>query len=158
MAQDSKTPSGNTMGDVIDNKGIVTQGQIGDNYIFDFKPPTVTIVKQLLPRKLDDGTYEAVVIFRIDSQAQANSLLVAIVKEDIIVSPPTPAGVPGISLPHEFFRLNPNGSGGVMMNLRTGEAQGYVFTKIQAPAKGEWVVGARIAKPETKVRIHFEVD
>lgn len=33
MAQDSKQPPNNSMGDVIGNKGIVTQGQIGNNTI-----------------------------------------------------------------------------------------------------------------------------
>jgi hypothetical protein len=146
MAQDNKPPVGNTMGDVIGNQGIITQGQIGNNYLFQFIPPTIKIVSQLPPRKLDDGTYEVVVIFRLESQAQANSLLVAIVKEDIIVTPGPLGG----------FRLTMNGGGAMM--VRSGEEQGYVWTKIQTPAKGEWVVGARIATPEAKPRIKIQVD
>lgn len=146
MAQDSKPPSGNTMGDVIGNQGIVTQGQIGDNYVLQFVPPSVNIVGQLPPRNVGDGTYELQVVFRLDSQAQANSLAVAIVKADVVAIAMRPAPF-----------IQPNNGGG-MMNVQTGENEVYIWTKVQTPAKGEWVIKARVATQDAKPRIQILLD
>ena len=57
MAQDNKQPPTNSMGDVIDNKGIVTQGQIGNNTI-NVGPSQLTFQTSIaddLARKLPEG-------------------------------------------------------------------------------------------------------
>jgi hypothetical protein len=67
----------NTMGPVINNQGIVTQGQIGNNTIVQPNPATFTFgAHTITPRP--DGTFEIVVSSELVSQTLVKLLYVSV--------------------------------------------------------------------------------
>ena len=74
MAQD-KPP--NVMGDVNNNQGIVTQGQIGNNTIVQPNPATFTFGAHTV-RPRPDGTFEIVVSSELVSQTLVKLLCVSV--------------------------------------------------------------------------------
>jgi hypothetical protein len=109
--------------------------QIGNNYIIQFKAPTISVIGQLPPMKNPDGTFNLQLAFRIDSQSSANSLLVSIMKEDVV---------------RGNFRVLRRESGVTMGS--GGEKNGYLWQKIQAPTAGEYVVIATVRSEDVKPR------
>ncbi len=73
----------NTMGPVIGNTGIVTQGQIGNNYIIQNSVPTVSVVGELPLVKNADGTFTKQLILKLETKSPPNGLLVGVKKDDI---------------------------------------------------------------------------
>src|SRR5262249_50223933 len=69
MAQDKPT---NSMGDIVNNQGIITQGQNGNNYILQFKSPEVRMLEPRKPVQNSDGSFTLELAFRLESQALAH--------------------------------------------------------------------------------------
>jgi hypothetical protein len=146
MAQNEKPPS-NTMGDIINNQGIVTQGQIGDNYIIQHKAPKISFVGQLPSTTHADGSESRYLVFRIDGSSPANSLLVAVKKEDVVMpnNPIWPS-----------FQVRPRGGG--VLALSRGETDGYLWQRIQTPMLGEYILQTKVNSRDTKPNVNFEVN
>ena len=72
------------MGNIYGNQGIITQGQIGNNYIIQEKPPTIELIDSTGPTKNQDGSVSSELRFRIVSRSPANSLIVAVAKADLV--------------------------------------------------------------------------
>lgn len=144
VAQEKPT---NTMGDISNNTGIVTQGQIGDNYVVQYKAPTISIVGSVPPTRNAAGTYDLSLIFRIVSQSPANSLIVAVREDDI---------VPGTAISGESLNVFPRGGGVTMMAV--GNSNGYLWRKIQTPSAGEYELKLKVRTAEVKPRIQIGVE
>jgi len=145
MAQDKPT---NFMGDVTNNQGIITQGQIGDNYIIQFKAPTVRIIGYREPTKNSDGSFTHQLVFRLESQAPANSLLVAVKEEDVLLLPDSHSmrGIYVVPV-----------SGGATMGS-SGQEQGYLWQKIQSPSRGDYVLNIRASGATVRPRVQIQVE
>jgi hypothetical protein len=144
MAQE-KQP--NVMGDVTNNQGIVTQGQIGDNYIIQFKAPTISVIGQLPPTKNPDGTFNLQLVFRIVSQSPANRLTVAVMKDDVAIPPNGPS----------IGSVDVSPRDGIAMQSAS-EQDGFLWRKIQSPSAGEYVVNTKVRSEDVKPRIQLQVE
>jgi hypothetical protein len=138
----------NIMGDIDKNSGIITQGQLGNNYILQgMMPPSVQFVRDLETAKDSDGVFTKSVLIRIISQTPANALIAAVRVEDVVNGdPPMGPGPVG-----RAFNVNPTGSGVTMGS--SWEADGWYYQRIQAPAAGDYIVRARVASESAKPHV-----
>ena len=138
----------NTMGNITNNQGIITQGQVGNNYLFQFVPPTVHIVGELEPISNKDGTWTRQLIIRLNSQSPANALIVAVARSDF---------APTAKVDQMMgFQIMPRGGG--VSSIIGGETNGYVWRKLQTPARGEYVVYIQVASLDVKPQIQIGVE
>jgi hypothetical protein len=66
MSGNDKPPSNNTMGNISNNQGIITQGQIGNNTINQAPKPDLRFGAQAV-KKNADGTYTETLFVEIES-------------------------------------------------------------------------------------------
>lgn len=137
----------NSMGDVNGNNGIVTQGQVGNNYIIiQHPPPSVAIIGTEPIVHNGDATYTWTLRFRLSTDFAANSVLVAIKKEDIVVT----------NSDHMPFWLGPVGGG--VIESTSWANDNYYVNRTRTPISGEYIIRAKVRSPDSKPAIYIGVN
>jgi hypothetical protein len=72
--------------EMVNDQGIVTQGQVGSNFIIQHIPASIEIGEALPTLKNQDGSYKLQSIFKLDALSPSRALVVSVRKED--VAPP----------------------------------------------------------------------
>jgi hypothetical protein len=137
-------------GEIINDQGVVTQGQVGKNYIIEHMPPSIQIGESLPTVKNPDGTYTLQSMFRLHAISPPNALVVSVKKED--VAPPQ-GGSFGIL---DSFGFGQNGTGTMVGS--SGSTDEYYFQKMQTPGAGEYIVHTKVTSLETKPRLVFRLE
>jgi len=154
MAQDDKPA--NKMGDVINNQGIVSQGQIGNNYIIVAqKPPSVSIISESPPVKRPDGLFTLTTLIRLTTQFTPNALMVSVNKD--VVAPLLTGPSVGRAL-----TMVPAVGGAVVQQHGSGTdnttgAAIYV-AGIKSPVAGDYNILTWVKSPDIKPSIKIWIE
>ena len=146
MAQDKAPPANNTIGEINNNSGIITQGQIGNNYLLSHIPPVIENVRQVGSTRNEDGTHLVELHFSLRSQVPANELLVAVASKDVVPS----QGIVAPSI--KIYPIN----GGVTFGSQ-GQHGDYDWVMLRTPPRGEYGVRIRVPRADSKPEIKIEV-
>jgi hypothetical protein len=140
----------NKVGEIINDQGVVTQGQVGNNFIIQQMPPSIEMGEGLPTVKNQDGTYTLQSIFRLRAMSPSNALVVSVRKED--VAPPQ-GNTLGIL---NSFGFSQNGAGTTAGSF--GSTEEHYFQKVQTPAAGEYIVHAKVTSLEAQPRLVFQLE
>lgn len=146
-ADDKKSPS-NTMGNILNNQGIVTQGQVGNNTInFGPPPPTLSVIgeaKVIMP-SAPGGTGSYQLTVEIAKESRPQSLCVAVRRRPDMMGSRRMGPV----------MLYPT-RGGVTAPSIGGNDE-FATVSVDNP-KGQWTVQVSLQNPQTAPEIHFSFD
>lgn len=131
MAQD-KPP--NVMGDVINNQGIVTQGQIGNNTIVQPNPATFNLgAYTTTPRP--DGTFEVVISTELVSQILVKLLYVSVTGPSVTDFEFKPRM--GGAFSYWYGKMNDNGARAIGFNNPQPGAYAIIVHTSRVPAPND---------------------
>jgi hypothetical protein len=139
MAESDK-PQSNTMADITNNHGIITQGQVGTNTINQLgpPPPRFEYVGELPAQKRPDGNYTRTFVIDLITAMPANNLLVTVKKTDVVQG-----GMVGFSVgPWDGVAMATNGA---MDEL--------FWTKLATPSSGRHTIQLLVRDPKAKPSI-----
>jgi hypothetical protein len=143
MAEDDN-PS-NRKDDNRGNKGIITYGQQGNNYIiYEKMPPSVKVVEEVASGRLDDGAFSVRTLIRLTTHHPPNAMVVAVKKQDVVM----------------FGDLRPMGievtRAGGMTHLESGHTDEFYWAKVHAPTAGDYVISIRAKELDPKPRLQID--
>jgi hypothetical protein len=133
----NNSPSNNTMGNITNNTGIVTQGQVGNNTIINLgEQVEVKIIGQIPSEDNPDGTVNARIMIDVHPQTR---LLAVACGDDVL----------GVSL-------------GIWTGMMVGESipqprSGNCEASYYDGVYGQWLVRVKTKTKDSKFNLHFEL-
>jgi hypothetical protein len=136
--------------ETVNDQGIVTQGQVGSNFIIQHIPASIEIGEALPTVKNQDGSYKLQSIFKLDALSPSRALVVSVRKEDVVPPQGDTLGV------LDSFGFSQKGTGTAAGSF--GSTAEHYFQKVQTPEAGEYVVHAKVPSLAAKPRLMFKFE
>jgi hypothetical protein len=139
---ESATSTSNNIGSIIDNRGIITQGQVGNNTFNNFgpPPPTLTFTGKSSTQKNPDGTYTISYLANLSSAFVPTNVVVGVKKSDVAAT-----GSP----------LNVVVSNGMMFMTQFGQNADFYLEKFQNPTMGDYQITVIVHDPNVRPTFVF---